>query len=75
MPEARKKCGDPREERGAAAGPISPGRRWGRSDTVSKPTGFGRKGGGTREEEQCRRFCYERLREEVGASRKKPYLP
>jgi hypothetical protein len=29
MPDARFWCGDPREEDGAAAGPIGPGRRWG----------------------------------------------
>ncbi len=66
-----EECGDPREEEGAAAGPIGPGRRWSRSNTLSKPVGFGRKGGGTREEEKCRRFCYERPREEVGTFRKK----
>jgi hypothetical protein len=31
----------------------------------------GRKGGGTREEEKCRRFCYEPLREEGEGFRKK----
>jgi hypothetical protein len=35
----------------------------------------GRKGGGTREEEKYRRFCYEPLREEVKEFRKETYLP
>lgn len=35
----------------------------------------GRKGGGTREEETCRRFCGKPLREEVKGFRKETYLP
>ena len=67
--------GDPGEEEEGRRGSDQPREEAGPFAQRTEALASGRKGGGTREEEKCRRFCYEPLREEGEGFRKETYLP